>query len=492
MTEAPLLEVEDLTRALHRGRRGGARARRRVASTSSAASGWPSSASRARASRTLMNILGCLDTPTAGRYRIRRHRTSPALSDDAARRPAQPRDRLRLPDLPAACRARPRSRTSSCRSSTAACRARERRERAEAALDAVGLAQPHAPPAERAVRRPAAARRHRARAGGRAVAPPRRRAHRQPRLAPPARRSCGSSASCTGAGHTIVLVTHEPTLAARCPRAIRLSDGQVVADGPGREVARSRPPGRAGTRAGAPRIVRAPGRAGRGRPHRARLARRHRLRTRPHHARHRHRRRRRVIAIIAIIQGLDASFEAQVASLGTNTLYVSEVDVDRPRRLVDVPQPQALTLAQWRGVERESRVAVAASPPSGSARRSAHGTAAAVARWTCIGVDGASTSRIARLRRRRRGASSPRPTSSSTRPVAVLGADVADVLFPRVAPAEILGQRGASWRHPFQRDRRAGAQGAVPRPGHGQAASLIPFETLPRACSARSAPSPSP
>jgi putative ABC transport system ATP-binding protein len=38
-------------------------------------------------------------------------------------------------------------------------------------------------------------------------------------------------------GHTLVLVTHEPKLAARCPRAIRLSDGAVVADGPGPEVA---------------------------------------------------------------------------------------------------------------------------------------------------------------------------------------------------------------------------------------------------------------
>ena len=41
------------------------------------------------------------------------------------------------------------------------------------------------------------------------------------------------------AGHTLVLVTHEPKLAARCPRAVRLSDGMVVADGPGREVALS-------------------------------------------------------------------------------------------------------------------------------------------------------------------------------------------------------------------------------------------------------------
>jgi putative ABC transport system ATP-binding protein len=39
------------------------------------------------------------------------------------------------------------------------------------------------------------------------------------------------------AGNTIVLVTHEPKLAARCPRAVRLVDGLVVADGPGERVA---------------------------------------------------------------------------------------------------------------------------------------------------------------------------------------------------------------------------------------------------------------
>jgi putative ABC transport system ATP-binding protein len=39
------------------------------------------------------------------------------------------------------------------------------------------------------------------------------------------------------AGNTIVLVTHEPKLAARCPRAVRLVDGLVIADGPGHRVA---------------------------------------------------------------------------------------------------------------------------------------------------------------------------------------------------------------------------------------------------------------
>jgi putative ABC transport system ATP-binding protein len=38
--------------------------------------------------------------------------------------------------------------------------------------------------------------------------------------------------------HTIVIVTHDPSIAARCPRAIRISDGKILADGPGAEVAR--------------------------------------------------------------------------------------------------------------------------------------------------------------------------------------------------------------------------------------------------------------
>lgn len=37
-------------------------------------------------------------------------------------------------------------------------------------------------------------------------------------------------------GNTIVIVTHEPSIAAQCPRAIRMSDGVIAADGPGHEV----------------------------------------------------------------------------------------------------------------------------------------------------------------------------------------------------------------------------------------------------------------
>jgi putative ABC transport system ATP-binding protein len=183
---------------------------------------------------TLMNILGCLDTPTSGRYAIRSADVA-GLSDDAL---ADLRNReigfvfqtfqllprataLANVELPLVYRGLPR---------------RERRERAEAALAAVGLAsRMHHRPNELS-----GGQRQRV-AIARALAG-------DPSLLL-ADEPTGNLDSATGdeivrlfaelnaRGHTIVLVTHEPRLAARCPRAIRLSDGRVVADGPGREVA---------------------------------------------------------------------------------------------------------------------------------------------------------------------------------------------------------------------------------------------------------------
>lgn len=183
---------------------------------------------------TLMNVIGCLDTPTRGSYRLNGHDVA-RLDDDAL---ADIRNReigfifqnfqllpketaLANVELPLVYRGIPAS---------------ERRERAKAALAKVKLEH-------RMTHRPtelSGGQRQRV-AIARALAA-------EPSLLL-ADEPTGNLDSTTGEeivklfeelhgqGHTIVLVTHEPRLAARCPRAVRLSDGKVVGDGKGAEVA---------------------------------------------------------------------------------------------------------------------------------------------------------------------------------------------------------------------------------------------------------------
>jgi putative ABC transport system ATP-binding protein len=183
---------------------------------------------------TLMNIIGCLDIPTEGRYRLSGRDVS-TLSDDelADVRNLEigfvfqsfqllPRaSALENVELPLIYRGISR---------------KDRREQAEHALELVQLA-------DRMTHRPAEL------SGGQrqrvAIA---RALVTQPSLLL-ADEPTGNLDSKTGEeiirlflelharGNTIVLVTHEPKLAARCPRAIRLVDGLVVADGAGRDVA---------------------------------------------------------------------------------------------------------------------------------------------------------------------------------------------------------------------------------------------------------------
>ena len=183
---------------------------------------------------TLMNIIGCLDVPTGGTYRLS-NRDVGTLSDDelADVRNLEigfvfqsfhllPRaSALENVELPLIYRG-----TS----------ARERKERAQQALAQVGLE-------DRMKHRPSEL------SGGQkqrvAIA---RALVTQPSLLL-ADEPTGNLDSATGEeivrlfmqlhalGNTIILVTHEPKLAARVPRAVRLVDGLVVADGPGSNVA---------------------------------------------------------------------------------------------------------------------------------------------------------------------------------------------------------------------------------------------------------------
>ena len=182
---------------------------------------------------TLMNLLGCLDTPTSGTYRLNGADVQ-GLVDDAL---ADLRNReigfvfqtfqllprasaLANVELPLVYRGLPR---------------RERRARAESALRAVGLAN-------RMTHRPnelSGGQRQRVAIARALVGEPSILLADEP---------TGNLDSATGEeimrlfsdlngrGHTILLVTHEAKLAARCPRAIRLMDGRVVGDGPGSQI----------------------------------------------------------------------------------------------------------------------------------------------------------------------------------------------------------------------------------------------------------------
>ncbi len=183
---------------------------------------------------TLMNVLGCLDTPTQGRYVLNGHDVSQMTDDDQADIRNQeigfvfqtfqllPRETaLANVELPLVYRGLSR---------------RKRRARAIEALEQVGLA-------DRMKHRPnelSGGQRQRVAIARALVGHPSLLLADEP---------TGNLDSATGeeivrlfrqlheAGHTIILVTHEPKLAARCPRAVRITDGRIVADGPGQDVA---------------------------------------------------------------------------------------------------------------------------------------------------------------------------------------------------------------------------------------------------------------
>jgi len=183
---------------------------------------------------TLMNLIGCLDTATSGTYRLNGADVE-TLADDAL---ADLRNKeigfifqtfqllprataLANVELPLVYRGMPR---------------RERRALAETALRSVGLAnRMHHRPNELS-----GGQRQRVAVARALVGDPSILLADEP---------TGNLDSQTGEeivrlfaelherGHTIILVTHEPKLAARCPRAIKLMDGRVLGDGPGDEVA---------------------------------------------------------------------------------------------------------------------------------------------------------------------------------------------------------------------------------------------------------------
>jgi putative ABC transport system ATP-binding protein len=183
---------------------------------------------------TLLNILGCLDTPSRGQYRLG-GRDVQDLSDDER---ARARNRqigfvfqsfqllhrataVKNVALPLVYRGIP---------------ARERKARAQKALERVGLGA-------RMGHKPFQL------SGGQRQ----RTAIARALVTEPSLLLCdeptGNLDSATAKdimvlfhklhaeGNTILIVTHEPKVAEQCPRAIRIADGKILADGPGKEVA---------------------------------------------------------------------------------------------------------------------------------------------------------------------------------------------------------------------------------------------------------------
>ena len=176
---------------------------------------------------TMMNILGCLDRPTAGQYRLAGTPVERPLRRRARAAP-QPDDRLRLPVVqPAAADDRPRQRRHA-----AALPGRLAGEALGAGEGRARAARPRRPPrprADRAVGRPAAARRRRPGDRHRAGAHPRRRADRQPRQ-PLRRRGHGAPPRAQRRGpHDRPDHPRRGRVAQAAGRQIHLRDGRIAA-----------------------------------------------------------------------------------------------------------------------------------------------------------------------------------------------------------------------------------------------------------------------
>jgi len=154
-----------------------------------------------------------------------------------------------------------------------------------------------------------------------------------------------------------------------------------------------------------------------------------------------------VIAIVAIIQGLNASFEKQVQVLGANTLYLDKWKyLDLQGEWWTYRNRRPIGERELKAILRESQVAVAAAPNAW--------IRAKVNRLDreleSVQVNGTSADYLAANGGGvREGRFLVEGDVELARPSVVLGADIADALFPGAAPPTLLGQRVQVAGHSF-------------------------------------------
>ncbi len=233
MTQAAIVEVEEATRHYRMG--SDTIAALDGVSFTIAAGEYVAFVGRSGSGKsTLMNLLGCMERPSAGRVRIAGEDTR-AASDDALSRIRNRHIGFVFQSFQLLPQATALQNVELPLVYRGVARRRRRRDAAEA-LAQVGLA-------DRMRHRP-----HELSGGQRQRVAIARALVGEPSLLL-ADEPTGNLDSSTeraimelfdalhGRGHTLAIVTHEPSIAARCPRAIRLADGKIVADGRGVEVA---------------------------------------------------------------------------------------------------------------------------------------------------------------------------------------------------------------------------------------------------------------
>ncbi len=153
-----------------------------------------------------------------------------------------------------------------------------------------------------------------------------------------------------------------------------------------------------------------------------------------------------VIAIVAIIQGLNASFASSLQSFGTHTLYVSRYKwASLSGDWWKYRNRPPVGWNELHAIERESRLAVAVAPRAwlqAEVRRAGREARCSVSGTNAQFLETSAGTILA-------GRVLVDSDVDLARPVAVLGMNVVDRLFPGTAPEAVIGQRILVSGRPF-------------------------------------------